>query len=127
MLDRDLLAAGEQPDLEPISYLLARQQQEPCDVLVLSLVSTRQARMPSMQLLGTKRGVFPRPDYDVSAAAEHGMDLAVQHLQTTSCRTSGLISDEDLVKAVHSETRAHQYDKLRPADLPPGKGKKRTS
>jgi hypothetical protein len=32
------------------------------------------------------------------------MDLAVQHLQTTGCQASGLISDEDLVKAVHSET-----------------------
>jgi hypothetical protein len=59
VLDSDLLAAGEQPDLEPISYLLARQQQEPCEVVVLSLVSTRQARTPSMQLPGTKRAVFP--------------------------------------------------------------------
>jgi len=40
------------------------------------------------------------------------MDLAVQHLQTTGCRASGLISKEDLVKAAHSETRAHQYDKV---------------
>jgi glycine/D-amino acid oxidase-like deaminating enzyme len=40
------------------------------------------------------------------------MDLAVQHLQTIGCRASGLISDEDLVKAVHSETRAHHYDKV---------------
>ena len=39
------------------------------------------------------------------------MDLAVQHLQTPGCRASGLISEEDLVKAVHSETRAHQHDK----------------
>ena len=29
VLDSDLLAAGEQPDLEPINRLLARQQQEP--------------------------------------------------------------------------------------------------
>jgi glycine/D-amino acid oxidase-like deaminating enzyme len=40
------------------------------------------------------------------------MDLAVQHLQTIGCRASGLISDEDLVKAVHSETRRHEYDKV---------------
>jgi hypothetical protein len=115
VLDRDLLAAGEQPDLEPINHLLARQQQEPCEVVVLSLVSTHQERTPSMQLPGTKRGVFPRaprPDYDVSAAAEHRMDLAVQHLQTTGCRASGLISEEDLVKAVHSEIRARRYDKI---------------
>jgi hypothetical protein len=114
VLDRDPLAAGEQPDLEPISYLLAQQQHEPCEVVVLSLVSTRQARMPSMQLPGTKRAVFPRaprPEYDVRAA-EHRMDLAVQQLQATGCRASGLISEEDLVQAVHSETRAHQYHKV---------------
>jgi hypothetical protein len=40
------------------------------------------------------------------------MDLAVQHLQTTGCRASGPISEEDLVQAVHSETRAHRYDKV---------------
>ncbi len=116
VLDRDLLAADKQLDLEPINYLVARQEQEPCEVVVLSLVSTRQARMPSMELLlGARRGVFPRaprPDYDVSAAAEHRMDRAVQHLQTIGCQASGLISDEDLVKAVHAETRAHQYDKV---------------
>jgi hypothetical protein len=116
VLDRDLLAVDEQLDQQPLNYLLARQDQEPCEVVVLSLVSTRQARMPSMELLlGATNGVFaraPRPDYDVSAAAQHRMDLAVQHLQTIGCRASGLISDEDLVKAVHSETRAHHYDKV---------------
>jgi len=116
VLDMDLLAVDEQLGLEPINYLVAQQEQEPCDVVVLSLVSTRQARMPSMELLlGARGGVFPRaprPDYDVSAAAEHRMDLAVQHLQTIGCRASGLISDEDLVKAVHSETRRHEYDKV---------------
>lgn len=116
VLDTDLPAVDEQPGLEPINYLVAQQEQEPCDVVVLSLVSTRQARMPSMELLlGARGGVFPRgprPDYDVSAAAGHRMDLAVQHLQTIGCRASGLISDEDLVKAVHSETRRHEYDKV---------------
>lgn len=114
VLDRDPLAAGEQPDLESISYLLAQQQHEPCEVVVLSLVSTHQARTPPLPLPGTKRAVFPRaprPDHDVSAA-EHRTDLAVQHLQATGCRVSGLTSDEDLVKAVHSETRAHQYHKV---------------
>jgi hypothetical protein len=116
VLDTDLPAADEHPGLEPINYLVAQQEQEPCDVVVLSLVSTRQARMPSMELLlGARGGVFPRgphPDYDVSAAAGHRMDLAVQHLQATGCRASGLISDEDLVKAVHSETRRHEYDNV---------------
>src|ERR1700733_7479961 len=61
VLDMDLLAVDEQLGLEPINYLVARQAQEPCEVVVLSLVSTRQARMPSMELLlGATRGVFPR-------------------------------------------------------------------
>jgi hypothetical protein len=116
VLDRDLLAVDEQLGLEPINYLAARQEQAPCEVVVLSLVSTRQGRMPPMELLlGAGRGVFPRaprPDYDVSAAAEHRMDLAVQHLRAIGCRASGLISDEDLVQAVHSESRDHEYDKV---------------
>jgi hypothetical protein len=116
VLDMDLLAVDEQLGLEPINYLVARQAQEPCEVVVLSLVSTRQARMPSMELLlGATRGVFPRaprPRYDISAAAEHRSDLAVQHLQAIGCRASGLISDQDLVKAVRAETRAHEYDKV---------------
>ena len=90
VLDMDLLAVDEQLDLEPINYLVARQEQAPCEVVVLS-VSTRQARMPSMELLlGAGRGVFPRaprPDHDVSAAAERRMDLAVQAI---GCRASGL-------------------------------------
>lgn len=116
VLDTDVPAADQQPGLEPINYLLAQKDQEPSEVVVLSLASTRRARMPSMELLlGANRGVFPgaaHPDHDVSAAAEHRSDLAVQHLQATGCRASGLISDQDLVKAVHSETRAHHYDKV---------------
>jgi len=116
VLDRDLLAVDEQLGLEPINHLVAQQEQEPCDVVVLSLVSTRQARLPAMELvLGARSGKFPvapQPDHDISAAAEHRMDLAVRHLKTIGCRASGLISDEDLVKAVHSETRRHEYDKV---------------
>jgi len=116
VLDMDLLALDEQLDLEPINYLVARQEQEKCDVVVLSLVSTRQAKLPAMEmLLGAGIGKFPiapRPDHDISAAAEHRMNLAVQHLKTIGCRASGLISDEDLVKAVRSEARGHEYDEV---------------
>jgi hypothetical protein len=116
VLDMDLLTVDEQLDLEPINYLVARQEQEPCEVVVLSLVSTRQARLPALELLlGAGVGKFPvapRPDHDISAAAEHRVNLAVQHLTTIGCRASGLISDEDLVKAVHSETRGHEYDEV---------------
>jgi hypothetical protein len=116
VLDMDLLAADEELDLEPINHLVTRHEQEPCEVVVMSLVRSRQARLPAMELvLGARSGKFPvapQPDHDISAAAEHRMDLAVRHLKTIGCQASGLISDEDMVKAVHSETRRHEYDKV---------------
>jgi hypothetical protein len=117
VLDMDLLAIDEQLDLAPINYLVARQEQEPCEVVVLSLVNTRQIRLPAMELLlGAQIGKFPvapRADHDISAAAEHRMNLAIRHLKTIGCRASGLISDEqDLLRAVRSETRAHEYDQV---------------
>jgi hypothetical protein len=116
VLDMDLLAVDEELDLEPINYLAARQEQETCEVVVLSLVDTRTAHLPAMEmLLGARIGKFPlapRPDHDISAAAEHRMNLAVRHLTTVGCRASGLISDDDLVKAVRAETRRHRYDEV---------------
>ena len=116
VLDMDLLALDEQLDLEPINYLLARLEQQECEVVVLSLAGTREAKLPAMELLlGAKAGKFPvapRPDHDVNAAAEHRMNLAVRHLTTIGCRASGLISDEELMKAVRAETRAHDYDEV---------------
>jgi hypothetical protein len=116
VLDMDLLALDEELDLEPINYLVARQEDEPCEVMVLSLTDTRQAKLPSMELLlGAQVGKFPvapQPDHDVSAAAEHRMNLAVRHLKAIGCRASGAISDQELVKAVRSETRGHDYDEV---------------
>jgi hypothetical protein len=40
------------------------------------------------------------------------MNLAVRHLKAIGYRASGLISDEELVKAVRAETRAHDYDEV---------------
>jgi len=48
VLDMDLLAVDDELDLEPINYLVAQQEREPCTVVVLSLVDTRQARLPSL-------------------------------------------------------------------------------
>lgn len=114
VLDMDLLALDEELDLEPINYFVARREQGPCEVVVLSLVSNRQRKLPAMELLlGARIGKFPvapAPDHDVSSAAEHRMNLAVQHLKTIGCEASGVISDEDLVKAVRAETRGHDYD-----------------
>jgi hypothetical protein len=40
------------------------------------------------------------------------MNLAVRHLKAIGYRASGLISDQELVKAVRAETRAHHYDEV---------------
>jgi hypothetical protein len=117
VLDMDLLAVDEELDLEPINHLVARQEQQPCEVVVMSLVRSRQARLPAMELLlGARAGKFPvapQPDHDIGAAAEHRMNLALRHLKTIGCQASGLLSDEDdLVKAVRSETQRHDYDEV---------------
>src|SRR5258707_13669589 len=114
VLDMDLLAVDEQLSMEPINYLVSRQEQEQCEVVVLSLAGSRQARLPAMELLlGARAGKFPvapRPDHDLSAAAEHRMNLAVQHLKTIGCQASGLISDEDLLPAGRAEAPGHDHD-----------------
>jgi hypothetical protein len=118
VLDMDLLAVDERLGLEPISYLLARQQEQPCEVVVLSLADHRQARLPALELLLgagsniTKFPVAPQPDHDIGAAAEHRMNLAVRHLRLIGCQASGFISEDDLVTAVGAETRAHHYDQV---------------
>ncbi len=116
VLNTDLLAADEDHTPGPVSYLAAKQEQEQCEVTVLSLVDTSQTKLPTAELLlGAQVGkmpVAPKADHDISAAAEHRMNLAVRHLQTTGCQVSGLISDQDLVKAVRAETSRHDYDEI---------------
>jgi len=116
VLDMDLLAMDEEHDLEPISYLVAKQEQEPCEVVVLSLADTGKTKLPAIELLlGTRSGKFPvapQPDHDIGAAAEHRMNQALRHLRTIGCQASGLISDQVLVKAVRSETASHDYDEV---------------
>lgn len=116
VLDMDLLAADDRFDLAPINHLIARQEREPCDVTVLSLVDTSQTHLSSIELvLGARAGKFPvapGPDHDISATAEHRMNLAVRHLTAIGCQASGLVSDEPLLKAVRAETRGHHYDEV---------------
>jgi hypothetical protein len=123
VLEVDLLAVDKQLDLGPIRYLAARQEQQPCEVTVLSLVDSGQARLSrgeyllgfaavSYSHLATKFPVAPKPGYDVNAAAEHRMQSAVRELKSIGCQASGIISDEDLVKAVQYETRGHEYDEV---------------
>ena len=122
VLDTDLLALDEKLGLEPINYLVERQEQEPSEVVVLSLADVGQAKLSSLELVlgGATSGIFapakfpatPRPDHDINAAAEHRMKLTVRHLTAIGCQASGLISDEDLVTAVDAETSSHDYDEI---------------
>jgi hypothetical protein len=116
VLDMDLLAMDSEHDLEPINYLVAKREQDASQVVVLSLTDMSQTKLPATELLlGAQVGKFPvapKPDHDISAAAEHRMNLAMRHLKTIGYRASGVISDEDLVKAVRAETASHDYDEI---------------
>jgi len=50
VLDMDLLALDEELDLQPINYLVGRQEQEQGEVVVLSLAATRQAKLSRWSL-----------------------------------------------------------------------------
>jgi hypothetical protein len=112
VLDMDLLAADKQCELGPIGYLVARQEHEQCEVVVLSL-ATDQTQSATEMLIFAQIGrmpVAPPPDTGKRAVAEHRMDLAIHYLKVIGCQASGLVSDEDLVNAVRSETSARDYD-----------------
>jgi hypothetical protein len=123
VLNMDLLAVDEQLALRPINHLVERHEREPCDVVVLSLVDTSQARLPAAELLlGAQVGkmpVAPRPDHDIDAAAEHRMTLAIRALKMIGCQATGLVSDEPLVKAVRAESRSRDFDEVILATSPP--------
>jgi hypothetical protein len=120
VLDTDLLALDDKLGHEPINYLVAQQEQEQSEVIVLSLAGP--AKLSSLELaLGAaasgsfapaKFPVTPQPDHDLSAAAERRMNLTVWQLKTIGFQASGLISDEELIKAVGAETRSHDYDEI---------------
>ena len=121
LLVLDMLALDEGLDQGPISYLIAQQEQQSCSVVVLSIMATRQAKLSPLELVlgaATAHGQSapakfpgaPQPGHDISAAAQHRMTLAVRRLKAIGCQASGLISDQELVKAVRAETRAHDYD-----------------
>ena len=120
VLDTDLPITDEELRGGPIGVPAAGDGQEPAEVVVLSL--TGAPRGSAMELLlgggvsiGTVAPVVaraPLPGHDVSAAAEHRMRRAVQHLTRIGCQASGIISDSDLLEAVRAETRAHDYDQV---------------
>jgi hypothetical protein len=110
--DEDLLTVDEELGLEPINYLVAWWEQEPCEIVVLSLAGTGQpAVAPFLAYFhGNCLGALAL-DQD-ARAAEHRKNLAVRHLRTIGCKASGFISAEDLVPAGRSETGAHNYDQV---------------
>ena len=128
VLDTDLPVTDEEPIRGAVTHLAAGHAQEPPEVVVLSLVSG--PRGSTMELLlgagisiGTVVPVLaraPQADHDVSAAAEHRMHRAVQHLKAVGCQASGIISDHDMLEAVRAETRAHDYDQVILATSRPG-------
>jgi hypothetical protein len=115
VLDMDLLAMDQEHDLEPINCLVARQEQQPCEVVVLSLVTNEpKTHVEFLAAVGvlSHPDLAHQPDDDISLRAEHRMERAVQHLKMIGCQASGIISYEDLVTAVRSETRGHDYDEV---------------
>ena len=129
VLDMDLLAADEQCELGPISYLVARQEHERCEVVVLSLATNQPPPATEMLIFAGigRMPVAPPPDAGMRSVAEHRMDLAIHYLKVIGCEASGLVSDEDLVNAVRSETRARDYDGvIVAAGRPGGSGLSRT-
>jgi hypothetical protein len=120
VLESGLPVTDEEPIRGAVAHLAAGHEQEPPEVVVLSLVSA--PRGSTMELLlgagisiGTVVPVLsraPRPEHHVGAAAEHRMHQAVQHLKAIGCQASGIISDHDLLEAVRAETRAHDYDQV---------------
>ena len=82
VLDTDLLALAEKLDQEPINYLVERQEQQQCEVVVLSLVDTGQAKLSSLELLlggSTSHGIYAPAKFPaarlVAAAGQQFLDL----------------------------------------------------
>ena len=122
VLDTDLPVKDEDPRRGPVSYLAARHDEAPSEVVVLSLASSPRGSGSTMELLlgagisiATVVPVLsraPGADHNVSTAAEHRMHRVVQHLRGMGFQASGIISDSDLLEAVRAETRAHDYDQV---------------
>ena len=120
VLDRDLLSADDQSDPEPVRYLAVRQEQEPCKVVVLSLVASRQAQVPPfLQLyksgnlvIKTTYGEASLPRHDVNAA-EQRMSRAVRRLERIGCHATGITTRQrQLVYAVRGELHGRDYDEV---------------
>jgi hypothetical protein len=119
VLDKDLITADdEQSSPEPIRYLAARQEEEPCEVVVLSLVSVSQPQLPLVTRSGPKStSIDPLTRANlgkhVASAAEDRMNSAVHLLEQAGCHAMGVISrQQQLVTAVRAEIRGRHYDEV---------------
>jgi hypothetical protein len=116
VMERDLATADE-PKPGPVSYLAAWQEEEPCEVVVLGLVRSRQTQLPAfMRLrLSASIGRFGRtnlPEHDVRAA-EHRMNSAVFQLEEAGCHAMGIITRQrQLGLAVRGEIHGRHYDEV---------------
>jgi hypothetical protein len=116
VLDRDLATADE-PRPAPVNYLAARQEEEPCQVVVLALVRSRKAQVPAfMRLrLSNSIGRYGRtnlPQHDV-IAAEHRMNSAVFQVERVGCHAAGVITRQrQLGLAVRGEIHGRHYDEV---------------
>jgi hypothetical protein len=117
VLDSDLVTADEQSSPEPVNYLAARQEEEPCEVVVLTLVRPRQAQVPPFLALyaADKIGRYPvksLPGHDVGAA-EYRMNSAVLQLEQVGCHAVGIITGQrQLDTAARAEIRGRDYDEV---------------
>ena len=116
VLDRELVAEDE-PRPAPVSYLAARQEQEPCQVVVLALVRSSQAQVPAFMRLRMSNSIgrYGRanlPRHDVKAA-EHRMNSAVFQLERAGCHATGVITRQrQLSLAVRGEIHGRHYDEV---------------
>ena len=88
VLDVDLLAVNEELDQEPINYLIAQQEQQPCDVVVLSMMATRQAKLSPLELVlgaATAHG-HPCQESRVISRRKRGLNSPCR--ASSSCGTS---------------------------------------
>jgi hypothetical protein len=116
VLDRELATADE-PRPAPVSYLAARQEEEPCQVVVLALVRSLGHQVPTFMRLrmSASIGRYGRanlPKHDVRAT-EHRMSSAVLQLERVGCHATGVITRQrQLGLAVRGEIHGRHYDEV---------------
>ena len=110
VLDKDLITADDQSSPEPIRYLAARQEEEPCEVVVLSLVRISQPRLPLVTRSGPKStSIDPLTranlgKHDASAAKDR-MNSAVHLLEQVGCHAMGVVSRQQQVPPARRRRR----------------------